>query len=75
MGLGSDGFDDLSLWGQFKDLFAHTFQPLCCYLVGGFAFVTMLMKNHLMDNLSADYVVRPWRKGFPLKTRFVNMPS
>jgi len=66
-GLGSDGFDDLSLWGQFKDLFAHTFQPLCCYLVGGFAFVTMLMKNHLMDNLSADYVRTAMAKGVSFK--------
>jgi microcin C transport system permease protein len=66
-GLVSDGFDDLSLWGQFKDLFAHTFQPLCCYLVGGFAFVTMLMKNHLMDNLSADYVRTAMAKGVSFK--------
>ena len=66
-GLGSDGFDDLSLWGQFKDLFAHTFQPLCCYLVGGYAFVTMLMKNHLMDNLSADYVRTAMAKGVSFK--------
>ena len=66
-GLGSDGFDDLSLWGQFKDLCAHTFQPLCCYLVGGFAFVTMLMKNHLMDNLSADYVRTAMAKGVSFK--------
>lgn len=66
-GLGSDGFDDLSPWGQFKDLFAHTFQPLCCYLVGGFAFVTMLMKNHLMDNLSADYVRTAMAKGVSFK--------
>ena len=66
-GLGSDGFDDLSLWGQFNDLFAHTFQPLCCYLVGGFAFVTMLMKNHLMDNLSADYVRTAMAKGVSFK--------
>jgi microcin C transport system permease protein len=66
-GLGSDGFDDLSLWGQFKDLFAHTFQPLCCYLVGGFAFVTMLMKNHLMDNLAADYVRTAMAKGVSFK--------
>ena len=66
-GLGSEGFDDLSLWGQSKDLFVHTFQPLCCYLVGGFAFVTMLMKNHLMDNLSADYVRTAMAKGVSFK--------
>ena len=62
-GLTSEGFDDLSPWAQLKDLSAHTFQPLCCYLIGGFAFVTMLMKNHLMDNLSADYVRTAMAKG------------
>ena len=62
-GLTGDGFDDLSLWAQLKDLAAHTFQPLCCYLIGSFAFVTMLMKNHLMDNLSADYVRTAMAKG------------
>ena len=62
-GLISDNFDELSLWGKTSDLFLHTVQPLCCYLIGGFAFVTMLMKNHLMDNLSADYVRTAMAKG------------
>ena len=62
-GLTSIGFDELSVWEQGKDLAIHTFQPLCCYLIGGFAFVTMLMKNHLMDNLSSDYVRTAMAKG------------
>ena len=62
-GLTSSGFDELSAWEQVKDLIIHTFQPLCCYLIGGFAFVTMLMKNHLMDNLSSDYVRTAMAKG------------
>ena len=62
-GLTSSGFDKLSTWEQGKDLVIHTFQPLCCYLIGGFAFVTMLMKNHLMDNLSSDYVRTAMAKG------------
>jgi len=62
-GLTSSGFDKLSAWEQVKDLAIHTFQPLCCYLIGGFAFVTMLMKNHLMDNLSSDYVRTAMAKG------------
>ena len=62
-GLTSSGFDELSAWEQVRDLAIHTFQPLCCYLIGGFAFVTMLMKNHLMDNLSSDYVRTAMAKG------------
>ena len=45
-----------SLPEKAKDLAWHTVLPLISYLVGSFAFVTMLMKNHLMDNLSADYM-------------------
>ena len=66
-GMVSDGFEQLTIWEKLKDLMAHTFQPLCCYLIGGFAFVTMLMKNHLMDNLSADYVRTAMAKGVSFK--------
>ena len=52
-------------WTQAKDLAWHAVLPLCCYLVGSFAFVTMLMKNHLMDNLSADYMRTAIAKGVP----------
>ena len=47
------------------DLAWHAVLPLLCYLVGSFAFVTMLMKNHLMDNLSADYMRTAIAKGVP----------
>ena len=66
-GLVSDGFEELGTWDRLVDLLTHTVQPLCCYLIGGFAFVTMLMKNHLMDNLSADYVRTAMAKGVSFK--------
>ena len=66
-GLTSIDHDKLSAWGKLADLAAHTFQPLCCYLIGSFAFVTMLMKNHLMDNLAADYVRTAMAKGVTFK--------
>lgn len=62
-GLVSENYSELSPFDQLRDLAEHSFQPLCCYLIGGFAFVTMLMKNHLMDNLSADYVRTAMAKG------------
>ena len=71
-GLVSEGFDKLSIWEKFTDLMAHTIQPLCCYLIGGFAFVTMLMKNHLMDNLSADYVRTAMANGVSFKNAVRN---
>ena len=55
-------------WDKVKDRVHHTILPLCCYLVGAFALVTMLMKNHLMDNLSADYMRTAIAKGVPFHT-------
>ncbi len=62
-GFVSRGFADLSLAGKVADLFHHAVLPLVCYTVGSFAFVTLLMKNHLMDNLAADFVRTAVAKG------------
>ena len=62
-GLISADFDQLDTWGKIKDLAHHTVLPLLCYLVGGFAMLTMLTKNSLMDNLAADYVRTAVAKG------------
>ncbi len=62
-GFVSYGFDDLSFWGKVGDLAYHSALPLLCYLVGSFAFLTLLMKNHLLDNLAADYVRTAMAKG------------
>jgi microcin C transport system permease protein len=60
-------FERLSNWGAIKDLFMHTVLPLICYVIGGFAMTTMMMKNNLMDNLAADYVRTAMAKGVPFK--------
>lgn len=62
-GFTGDDFETLSTWDKAKDLAAHTLMPLACYLIGSFAFMTMLMKNNLMDNLAADYVRTATAKG------------
>lgn len=41
----------------------HTVLPLICYVVSSFAITTMMMKNNLMDNLSADYIRTAMAKG------------
>jgi len=41
-GLTSSNFDSLSLIGKLKDLAHHTVLPLICYIIGSFAFLTML---------------------------------
>lgn len=63
MGFVSTDFPTLSLWGKIKDLAHHSVLPLICYLISSFAFLTMLMKNNLMDNLAADYVRTAAAKG------------
>jgi microcin C transport system permease protein len=62
-GFQSEGFADLSLGGKISDLFVHAVLPLTAYLVGSFAVVTMLMKNSLIENMSADYVRTALAKG------------
>ncbi len=56
-------FDELSFGGKVLDLIHHSVLPLICYLVGSFAFVTLLLKNHLMDNLASDYIRTAIAKG------------
>lgn len=67
-GFTSFDFYDLSFFGKIKDLFHHAALPLICYMVGSFAFTTLLMKNHLLDNLSADYVRTAIAKGVSFKS-------
>ncbi len=62
-GFVSYDFSDLSLGEKVVDLARHSVLPLICYLVGSFALVTLLLKNHLMDNLAADYMRTAIAKG------------
>lgn len=62
-GFVSFDFEDLTLGQQILDVIRHSVLPLLCYLVGAFAVTTMLMKNHLMDNLAADYIRTAVAKG------------
>lgn len=47
----------------FLSIVLHSVLPLICYLVGSFAVTTLLMKNHLLDNLAADYMRTAVAKG------------
>jgi microcin C transport system permease protein len=67
-GFTSENFADLSLWGKIKDLAHHGTLPLICYVIQGFAFMTFMMKNSLMDNLAADYVRTATAKGVPYRS-------
>jgi microcin C transport system permease protein len=66
-GFVSDNYDDLSFASKVVDLLHHAVLPLLCYLVGGFAFMTMLVKNTMLENLSYDYIRTALAKGVPYK--------
>jgi microcin C transport system permease protein len=62
-GFVSRDFADLGTWAKFLDLLHHGALPLACYVVGGFALTTMLVKNNLLDHLAADYMRTSVAKG------------
>ncbi len=62
-GFTSENFSTLSFSGKVGDVAHHAVLPLICYMVNSFAFMTMLMKNNLMDNLAADYLRTAIAKG------------
>lgn len=66
-GFVSENFSSLSLGGKVWDVLHHAALPLVCYMVGSFAFMTLLVKNSLMDNLAADYVRTAVAKGAGFK--------
>ncbi|MBU2515596.1 ABC transporter permease subunit [bacterium] len=66
-GFVSNNFDDLAFMDQVWDIIYHSVLPMIAYMIGSFATMTFLMKNTLMDNLSADYVRTAIAKGLSFK--------
>jgi len=64
-GFQSAGAADLALIPRLLDIAWHSILPLIAYLAGSFAVTTMLMKNSLIENMSADYVRTALAKGLP----------
>tara|TARA_R100000027_G_scaffold67028_3_gene64293 strand:- start:10884 stop:11831 length:948 start_codon:yes stop_codon:yes gene_type:complete len=71
-GFVSPDFADLSFSGQVVDLIQHSVLPLVCYMIGNFAFLTLLMKNSLIDNLAADYMRTATAKGLSFRRSVLN---
>ena len=62
-GFNSDDFDYLPWQDQLLDIFDHAVLPLIAYISGSFAVMTFMVKNALLDNLSAQYVQTAIAKG------------
>lgn len=62
-GIKSEDFEYLSSFGKVKDFLHHLFLPLFCYMASEFAFLTMLMKNSLLEEMGKDYMRTALVKG------------
>ena len=62
-GLASDFDVEPSFWTAALDRVWHMALPVACYVAGSFAMLTLLMKNSLLDQISADYVRTVIAKG------------
>ena len=62
-GLASDFDTPPDFWTAFRDRAWHMALPVACYVAGSFAMLTLLMKNSLLDQISADYVRTVIAKG------------
>lgn len=62
-GFMSTGAAALPWHERWLDIVWHSVLPLVAYLSGAFAVTTMLMKNSLLENMSADYVKTALAKG------------
>lgn len=62
---GAFQWDRMLPISQLTDRIYHMFLPVCCYMIGSFATLTVLTKNSLMENLGQDYVRTAFAKGLP----------
>ena len=62
-GISSDFDIEPSTWTWFWDRAWHMALPICCYVAGSFAMLTILMKNSLLDQISSDYIRTVIAKG------------
>jgi microcin C transport system permease protein len=62
-GLTSDNWEELSWGARIRDYFWHLTLPLICYVIGGFAVMTMLTKNTFLEEMRKQYVLVARAKG------------
>lgn len=66
-GFMAPGAEALPWHERWASVLWHSVLPLVAYLAGAFAVTTMLMKNSLLENMSADYVKTALAKGLSWK--------
>ena len=67
---GTPGYESWTLWEKFTDYLHHLAAPLFCYVLGGFATLTLLTKNAFLEEMHKQYVLTARAKGLPEKIVF-----
>ena len=62
-GLTSINWHELSLWGKVTDYFWHIALPVASMVLGGFAVITILTKNSILEEIRKQYVLTARAKG------------
>lgn len=66
-GFSSDEFEYLPWQDKVLDILEHATLPLIAYISGSFAVMTFMVKNALLDNISAQYVQTAISKGMSFR--------
>jgi len=64
---GTPGYEEWSLAKKIIDYLHHLAAPLFCFVLGGFATLTMLTKNAVLEETQKQYVTTARAKGLPEK--------
>ena len=62
-GITSTNWADLGLWGKVTDYLWHITLPVTAMVVGGFAVITILTKNSVLEEVRKQYVLTARAKG------------
>jgi microcin C transport system permease protein len=62
-GLTSLNWPELSLWGKITDYLWHITLPVASMVLGGFAVITILTKNSVLEEIRKQYVLTARAKG------------
>lgn len=66
--MGVAGYEEWTFWQKFTDYLHHLAAPLICYVIGGFATLTLLTKNAIIEEMRKQYVLTARAKGLTENT-------
>jgi len=67
-GITSVNWGDLSFFGKIADYFWHIALPVAAMVLGGFAVITILTKNSVLEEIRKQYVLTARAKGLDERT-------